>query len=339
MTTAGGIEDRYELLERIGEGAQSVVYAATCRKTKRRVAVKEIKSHSSSHRSDTQHIPVSKLALNFREIAILQRIGPHPNLIELLEVVFDSKTLYIVMDHCGINLSEFIASHARSTSRGLPLSLIKSIALQILRGLDFVHSQLVLHRDCKPQNIFISPQIEVKIGDLGLSKAFTSPQAPETLSVASLWYRSPEAVLQCGYDVGLDLWSFGCILAELAKGSPLFYESSEFGLLMRIFQTLGTPTKAAWPVLAKTNNYSELWPKWHAPDCVAAFRNVFQPLLGSHGFELLLSLLQFDSNLRPRCKEAMAHPFFLGQLGSDSPDRASYSDATLSEELDNSLSL
>lgn len=281
MTSHSSIEDKYHLIDRIGEGAQSVVYSATCRKSNRKVAVKEIRSHSCSHQ--TNSIPVSKLALNFREIAILQRLGVHANLIELLEVIYDERTLYIVMDHCGMNLSEYIASQIRTTKGGVPLSRIRKIMHQVLTGLAFIHSNLVIHRDLKPQNIFVSPQLHIKIGDFGLSKAFTFPQPPETLNVASLWYRSPEVLLQCGYDVGMDLWSVGCIMAELAKGTPLFLESSEFGLLMRIFQTLGTPTKNIWPILSRASNFSSLWPQWRSEDRLFSFRRLFGGLLGFHG--------------------------------------------------------
>ena len=326
-------EDKYQLIDRIGQGAQSVVFSAICKQTRRSVAVKEIKGQNL-HQSDGQElIPVSRLAVNFREIAVLQRLGSHSNLVELIEVIFDEKSLYIVMDHCGINLSEYIVCQTRLRPAGIPLKRIQAIAIQILSGLAFVHSNLVIHRDIKPNNIFVSSPLNIKIGDFGLSKAFTFPPAPETLNVASLWYRSPEAILKCGYDVGLDLWSVGCVIAELAIGIPLFLESSEFGLLMRIFQTLGTPSKKVWPVLSKATNYSDLWPQWSPEERLASFRQFLQGKLGFHGSDLIIAFLQFDSNSRPRCKEALSHAFFQNFHEPPLLNKQIFSGTSLPEDL------
>lgn len=312
------IEERYRLESRLGEGAQSVVYLGSCLSTGALVAVKQIKATDPSLiRADA--VPITKLAANFREIAVLQRLrssGTHPNIVELIEVVFDERSVYIVMEHCGVSLSEFIAQARRAShgGSGLGIGTIREVMQQTLSAMAFVHSQLVLHRDLKPQNIFIaqsaSGHIVVKVGDFGLSKAQTVPIAPETLHVASLWYRAPEVLLQSGYDVGIDLWSLGCIIGELATGRPLFVESCEYGLLMKIFQTLGTPTKDQWAVLATANNYSPKWPQWKTIDCLPFFTRVMRSLLGHDGCDLLMALFKYESNARVRCAQALKHSFF-----------------------------
>jgi serine/threonine protein kinase len=325
------VEDRYRLESKIGEGAQSVVFLGRCRQSGMAVAVKQIKPTIATSLPRDRTIPISKLAANYREVAVLQRLRSngmsHPNIVDLLEVIFDQESVYIVMDHCGMNLSEYIArcrSSALDSLLGLsarlsklgapvvPIQMIRDIFAQTLSAVAFVHSQLVIHRDLKPQNIFvnfINERIIVKIGDFGLSKAVSFPIAPETLNVASLWYRAPEVLLQSGYDVGIDLWSLGCILAELAQGAPLFLESSEFGLLMKIFQTLGTPTKSGWRVLSHSPNASRLWPQWNRHECLPRFAAFMNVLLGSPGCDMLLKLLTYETNERIRCRDALAHPF------------------------------
>jgi len=323
------IEDRYKLDARIGEGAQSVVYVGTCRLSGAVVAVKEIKSTGTSHREDV--IPITKLAANFREVAVLQRLreaGSHPNIVELIEVVFDPNTVYIVMSHCGMNLSEFIArcrSRLVDSIFGLrtpplekpvvPIDNIRSVMFQVVSAVEFAHSQLVMHRDLKPQNIFISfneyGKIVAKVGDFGLAKAYTVPLAPETINVASLWYRAPEVLLQSGYDLGIDLWSLGCVLAEMATGKPLFIESSEFGVMIKIFQTLGTPSEQEWAVLGRSQNFSTKWPKWDRKDCLARLSSYMGKLLGKSGSDLQQKFLYYESNQRLRTADALKHEFFI----------------------------
>ena len=327
------IEDKYRLEARIGEGAQSTVYTGISRRNGMTVAIKQIKPTPMLNEERDDIIPVSKLAANYREIAILQRLregGSHTNIVELIEVVFDERTVFIVMNHCGMNLSEYILrrrSHcvdalfaprpksAACASRPVvPLDEIKTIMWQVFSALEFIHAQLVVHRDLKPQNIFVSKtqrgDLLVRVGDFGLAKAFTFPVAPETVNVASLWYRSPEVLLQTGYDLGCDLWPMGCILAELASGTPLFIETCEFGLLMRIFQTLGTPDRDCWNVLERTSNFSLKWPKWNRQDCLPCLTIPMSRLLGDRGCDLLLALLAYESNDRLRAGEALSHSFF-----------------------------
>ena len=333
------IEERYCIETKIGEGAQSVVFSARCRQSGLAVAVKHIKP-TPNHTGRDRIVPISKLGANFREIAILQRLRStgqmHANIVDLIEVIFDEHSVYIVMNHCGINLSEYIARcrscdvlfrpagtsrTSRPTSPMVSVHLIQSIMRQVISAMTFVHSQFILHRDLKPQNIFVQfadDQVIVKVGDFGLSKALTVPIPPETLNVASLWYRAPEVLLQSGYDVGIDLWSLGCILVELGQGSPLFLDSCEFGLLMKIFQTLGTPSKDVWGALGRSPNASIKWPQWNREKCLTRFRSYVTNLLGASGCELVLAFLKYESNERIRCQEALVHPFL--RLGPDSDD-------------------
>ena len=347
------VDEKYLIESRIGEGAQSTVYLASDRVTGVRVAIKQIKTYDTTAKQPV--IPVLKLAANFREIAIMQRMAasaPHPNVVQLIEVLYDDRNVYIVMDECGMNLSEFIARRrprlyiddsACVGDPAVPLPIIREIMRQILSGLSFIHQQLIIHRDLKPQNILVRSNLVgdgicVRIGDFGLSKCLTIPIPPETVNVASLWYRAPEVLLQSGYDVGMDLWSMGCILAELARGSPLFMDSSEYGLLIQIFQTLGTPSKDVWPVLAYATNYSRCWPKWRPQDCLCKFTHLMDGLLSQEGCSLLMGCLQFDPNKRTRCTQVINHPFFATGYSSQDSESIGGSYSLDSDEIGIGLS-
>lgn len=322
------MDAKYKIEARLGEGAQSCVFLASDRQTNQQVAIKQIKSTAPST-GTSGRIPLSRLAANFREIAIMQKLvnaGGHPNIIELVEVIFDDNCINIVMKCGGMNLSEFIARsrghHCSSFRSVVAIPLISNIVRQVTRGLEFIHDLMILHRDLKPQNILIDVatatlQVKARIADFGLSKSPTFPIAPETVNVASLWYRAPELVIQSGYDVGMDMWSLGCILGELATGSPLFIEASEFGLLIKIFQSLGTPGKDLWPAVEYSENVSTKWPKWDPEQRKKEFSRFMIPLLGTTGLELLLLLLQYDSNRRPRCSECLSHQFLAEPTGTE----------------------
>ncbi len=119
---------------------------------------------------------------------------------------------------------------------------------QILRGLLVCHSNRIIHRDLKPQNILIDKDGNIKIADFGLARSFSVPFPELTHEVVTLWYRSPEILLgQTKYTPSVDIWSVGCIYAEMLLGRPLFEGDSEIGQIFKIFQALGTPTEANWP--------------------------------------------------------------------------------------------
>ena len=158
--------------------------------------------------------------------------------------------------------------------KGMPFRLIQSCMLQILAGLHFCHSQLILHRDLKPQNVLIDKTGVVKLADFGLARAFQARKT-YTPEVVTLWYRAPELLLGEGeYAAAVDLWSTGCILSELTCRKPLFPGDSEIDQLFRIFRLLGTPSEQTWPGVTKLDNFQNLFPvggptrcSWRYPSC------------------------------------------------------------------------
>lgn len=119
---------------------------------------------------------------------------------------------------------------------------------QILNGLLACHSNRILHRDLKPQNILVDNNGNLKIADFGLARSFTVPFPELTHEVVTLWYRAPEILLgQHCYTPAIDIWSVGCIYAEMLMGKPLFEADCEIAQIFKIFQVMGTPTHSTWP--------------------------------------------------------------------------------------------
>lgn len=130
---------------------------------------------------------------------------------------------------------------------------------QILTGLDFLHSNNVVHRDLKPANILVTSSGQVKIADFGLARFYLQAQTL-TLVVVTLWYRAPEVLLQSSYATAVDIWSCGCIFAELVNRRALFAGRSENDQLYKIFSWIGAPSPLEWPrdVSINLNNFENL---------------------------------------------------------------------------------
>ncbi|XP_013910064.1 PREDICTED: cyclin-dependent kinase 2 [Thamnophis sirtalis] len=200
-----------------------------------------------------------------REISLLKELN-HPNIVKLLDVIHTENKLYLVFEFLHQDLKKFMDS---STSiSGVELPLIKSYLFQLLQGLAFCHSHRVL--------------------------------------VVTLWYRAPEILLGCKYySTAVDIWSLGCIFAEMLTRRALFPGDSEIDQLFRIFRTLGTPDETVWPGVTAMPDYKSSFPKWARQD----FSKVVPPL-DEEGRKLLALMLHYDPNKRISAKTALNHPFF-----------------------------
>ena len=122
---------------------------------------------------------------------------------------------------------------------------------QLVKGIAHCHQMKVLHRDIKPQNLLLSKEGILKIADFGLARAGGIPVKNFTHEVVTLWYRPPDVLLGSkNYTTSIDIWSVGCIFAELVNMKALFQGSSEQDQIKKIFKSMGTPTEDKWPGLA-----------------------------------------------------------------------------------------
>ncbi|CDW60623.1 Cell division protein kinase 5 [Trichuris trichiura] len=195
---------------------------------------------------------------------------------------------------------------------------------QLLRGLAYCHSQNVLHRDLKPQNLLLNKSMELKLADFGLARAFGIPVRCYSAEVVTLWYRPPDVLFGAKiYNTSIDMWSSGCIFAEIAcAGRPLFPGVDVEDQLRRIFRLLGTPTEETWPGLTLLPDYrvfflnraiSVMGHQLFQPIAIqAAAMSLGQviPTLSSKGRDLLQKLLVCNPALRLDAEAALRHSYF-----------------------------
>ncbi|XP_052544197.1 cyclin-dependent kinase 3 [Tympanuchus pallidicinctus] len=284
----------FQKVEKIGEGTYGVVYKARNKRTGQLVALKKIRLDA-----ETEGVPSTAI----REISLLKELK-HPNIVRLLDVVHSQKKLYLIFEYLSQDLKKYIDS----TQTGeFPLSLAKNYLFQLLQGVSFCHSHRVIHRDLKPQNLLINEAGAIKLADFGLARAFGVPLRTYTHEVVTLWYRAPEILLGCKYySTAVDMWSIGCIFAEMVTRKALFQGDSEIDQLFRIFRTLGTPTEATWPGVSQLPDYKGDFPQWAKKEMKEVV-----PSLDQHGRDLLAQLLLYDPSKRISAKAALSHQYFL----------------------------
>jgi len=221
-----------------------------------------------------------------------------------------------------------------TVSDGLPTRLIKSYLWQLLQGISYCHVNRVIHRDMKPQNLLIDKSGFLKIADFGLARAISIPMKVYTHEVVTLWYRSPEILLGTNYyGPSIDLWSIGCIFAEMTNKKALFSGDSEIDQIYRIFRTLGTPDESTWPEVSKLQDYKPNFPKWQRQNLKKILANLddngidllevsfifLQPIIiDSISLVSLQQLLIYDPNQRISSSKALSHPYF-GDISSCLP--------------------
>jgi len=284
--------ERYQRMDVLGEGTYGVVYRAIDKNNGRVVALKKV-------RLDRTEEGIPQTAL--REVSILQEVH-HENIVNLLDVICAEGKLYLIFEFVDQDLKKAL------DKRGSPFSGLglKRLVYQMLDGLYFCHRHRIVHRDLKPANILLTADGTLKLADFGLARAFQVPMHTYTHEVVTLWYRAPEILLgEKHYSPAVDMWSVGCIFAELVKGRVLFRGDSEIGQLFEIFQVLGTPTETSWPGISRLPDYRDVFPSW-AP------RNMGEilPALDADGIDLLHLMLRYNPSDRISAKEALRHPWF-----------------------------
>lgn len=293
-------ERHYEIVAEIGRGAYGTVYKARDINNEGKfVALKEIRIQTNSE----EGMPMSTV----REIAMLKQMEnhlEHQNVVRLLDVCHGSRSqhemrLMLVFEHVDQDLAHYLE---KVPSPGLGPTRIQDLMEQILRGVDFLHSNRIVHRDLKPQNILVTNDGLVKLADFGLARVYGFEMALTSV-VVTLYYRAPEVLLLDTYGTAVDIWSCGCIFAELHTRKPLFAGTSERDQLVKIFDVMGLPSQDEWP------------------DTVSLPRSSFRvtppqpieryvPDLGPHAKALLMRMLIFSMGSRISAAECLQHPYF-----------------------------
>ena len=302
--TGYGEANRYKILEVVGKGSYGVVCSAIDTHTGEKVAIKKI-NDIFEHISDAIRI--------LREIKLL-RLLRHPDIVEIKRIMLppssrEFKDIYVVFELMESDLHQVIKANDDLTREHQQFFLY-----QLLRALKYMHTANVYHRDLKPKNILANANCKLKICDFGLARvAFND--TPTTIFwtdyVATRWYRAPEL---CGaffskYTPAIDIWSIGCIFAEVLTGKPLFPGKSVVHQLDLMTDLLGTPSLDAISKVRndKARKYLTEMRKKHPVPFAQKFPNA-DPL----ALRLLERLLAFDPMDRPTAEEALADPYFKG---------------------------
>lgn len=290
----GELLDKYEIRALIGEGQYGRVYEGVSRRTGDRVALKKILL------DDDDGVPATAI----REVASLKALN-HSNIVRLLDVDCNSSrtALTFVFEFMDGDLRQYVKQFAP-----LKEDVIRTMFFQILLGVTYSHAQRVIHRDLKPQNVLIRGTTP-KIADFGLARTVTTPHMPFTREVVTLWYRAPEILLGSSrYSTPVDMWSCGCILAEMAVGTAIFNGDSEFGTLMHIFELCGTPCEETFPGVSELPHFTPNFPKWRTPKFETILEAGTQ--LTEPGLDLIKGLLRYPTAERFTPRRACRHDYF-----------------------------
>ncbi|KAK6125651.1 hypothetical protein DH2020_040600 [Rehmannia glutinosa] len=290
------VDKKYVAIKPIGQGSYGVVCSCINKKTNEKVAIKKI--------MDVFENRVSAIR-TLREMTLLRFIK-HENIVELKEVMMPNnwrgfKEVYMVYELMDTDLHQLIRS-----PQPLSNDHCRFFIFQLLRGLKYLHSANILHRDLKPGNLLVNANCDLKICDFGLARTGCDNGEIMTEYVVTRWYRAPRYLFpRDNYGPSVDMWSVGCILAEILGRKPIFQGTSSLHQLKLIVTVLGSQSEAdlefidkpkakmfVQSLLSQGIDFCRLYPK-------------ADPL----AIDLLEKLLVFDPSKRITATEALCHPY------------------------------
>lgn len=296
------VGEEYDIIETIGTGAYGVVSSARRRDNGQQVAIKKI--------SNAFEV-VTNAKRTLRELKILKHFK-HDNIIAIKDILQPNlphsafKSVYVVLDLMESDLHQII--HSAQT---LTPEHTRYFLYQLLRGLKYVHSANVIHRDLKPSNLLVNENCELKIGDFGMARGLSShPEESHSFMteyVATRWYRAPELLLSLNhYTLAIDLWSVGCIFAEMLGRKQLFPGKHYVHQLQLILNVLGTPPEGLIGAIRaeRVRSYVQSLPSRSAVPLAKLY-----PQAEAEALDLLAAMLRFDPRQRISVTEALEHPY------------------------------
>jgi len=308
------VSKRYTVLEPVGQGAYGIVCAAQDELVNEHIAIKKIENAF-------EHITFTKRTL--RELRILRHLR-HENLIDVRSIFLpgqkdDFEDIYVCSELMETDLASILKSSQPMTDDHCQFFLY-----QILRGMKYVHSAQVIHRDLKPRNLLVNANCDLKICDFGLARMNFSDKefqtCPMTEYVCTRWYRAPEVLCSwTDYTNAIDIWSIGCIFAEMLGRKPLFPGHSTQHQLQLIISFLGTPKHEELRKIPndKCRKFIESLPAAEGRPFEEVFREASPAAV-----DFLYRTLQFDPDKRVTINQALQHAY-LAQLScpEDEPIR------------------
>ncbi|XP_046890032.1 mitogen-activated protein kinase 12-like [Hypomesus transpacificus] len=293
--TTWEVPERYRELTQVGTGAYGTVCSALDFRTGTKVAIKKL------HRPFQSELFAKRA---YRELRLLKHMK-HDNVIGLLDVFTANLSLdrfldfYLVMPFMGTDLGKLMKMERLSEEK------VQYLVYQMLKGLKYIHSAGIIHRDLKPGNLAINQECELKILDFGLARQTDSEM---TGYVVTRWYRAPEVILSwMHYTQTVDMWSVGCIMAEMLLGKPLFKGNDHLDQLTEIMKITGTPTQEFITKMKSQDakNYIKSLPKAPKKDLQQLFLKA-KP----QAVNVLERMLLLDPDRRVTAAEALGLPYF-----------------------------
>jgi len=293
-TQSSGDKKTYNAQKIVGNGTFGVVFKAQIAETGETVAIKKV---------------FQDKRYKNRELQILKELN-HPHVTNLRHAFYtqgdssDEVYLNIVMDYIPGNLYEII-KYYRQSKHKVPNVLIKLYSYQIFRSLAYIHGIGICHRDIKPQNLLVNPSTHLlKLCDFGSAKRL-QPSEPNVSYICSRYYRAPELIFGATfYDCAIDVWSAGCVIAEMILGEPLFLGDSALDQLVEIIKIMGTPTQTQ---ILQMNPNSE---EFRLPQIKAQAWSKVLKNADSLVIDLISKVLVYNPKERLKPMEAIAHPYF-----------------------------
>ncbi|TRZ02981.1 hypothetical protein DNTS_004985 [Danionella cerebrum] len=344
------VPERYQSLSPVGSGAYGSVCSSLDSKTGLRVAVKKLSRPFQS---------IIHAKRTYRELRLLKHMK-HENVIGLLDVFSPATTIeefndvYLVTHLMGADLNNIVKCQKLTDDH------VQFLIYQILRGLKYIHSADIIHRDLKPSNLAVNEDCELKILDFGLARLTDDEM---TGYVATRWYRAPEIMLNwMHYNMTVDIWSVGCIMAELLTGRTLFPGTDHIDQLKLIMMLVGTPGPellmkiSSESVSSYINQLQQIMrltgtppaslisrmPSHEARNYISSLphmpkRSFADVFIGANplAVDLLEKMLVLDTDKRITASQALAHPYFSQYHDpEDEPEAEPYDQSFESRELE-----
>jgi len=279
----------------LGSGSFGIVYQAQVVETGESVAIKKV---------------FQDKRYKNRELQIMKELR-HPNVVELKHAFYTSGDkagetyLNVVMEYCSDTVYR-VMKHYNKMKQAVPSIFVKLYSYQMCRSCAYIHAVGICHRDIKPQNVLVDGRTHaLKLCDFGSAKKLVKGE-PNVAYICSRYYRAPELIFGAtDYSTIIDIWSVGCVSAELILGQPIFPGESGVDQLVEIIKVLGTPTREE--LMAMNPNYTEFKFPQIKPH---PWSKVFRSRTSQDAIDFVAKLLQYDPKLRPNGIKACEHYYF-----------------------------
>lgn len=299
-------ESRYSLhREHVGEGAFGTVMKATdAFGQEHAVKIIDVVEGCASGAS---------ASFAMRELEALKRLS-HFNVVKLHEFFVGVHSLILVLERLEMDLQTYIAKQSPEKDKNKKYK-IKKLGFQLCMAIEYVHGHGVIHRDLRPSNILVghvAGELPLKVTGFGLCRAVGTPDPRFTAQVQTFFYRAPEILLDMDtYTFPIDLWSMGCIVAEMAIGVPIFHAPCQIGTILKICEVLGTPAAAESSAISRFLLMKDNFPKF-PKKTLREHSNMMWKALGRDGCALLDAFFVYDPAQRITAEQAACHRFFIG---------------------------